>query len=199
MNICFVGLGYVGLPLALQCARSGASVVVFDFDEPKVDQINCGRSYIKHIADKTIAEHPRAQYCPDGELHGFRVTGVPEDEGRFLQDVYSTEDIGGGPGRFAFDPRAYPTEESPLLCQQNIDRLRTAWHTFWDSSPFKDYYRYIARKYEPGLAKYGYSLKTGLDIDANLAWDGKRIEATIGPLYCSAANAWALIQHRHAL
>jgi len=112
MNICVVGLGDAGLPLALQFARSGASVVVLDIDEPKVDQINCGCSYIKHMADKTIAGHPGAQYCPDGELYGFRATGVREDEGRFLRDFYPTEGICGGPGSFAFDPRAYPTERT---------------------------------------------------------------------------------------
>jgi UDP-N-acetyl-D-glucosamine dehydrogenase len=44
MNLSVVELGDVGLPLALQFARSGASIVVLDIDEPKVDQINCGRS-----------------------------------------------------------------------------------------------------------------------------------------------------------
>jgi len=56
MNISVVGLGYVGLPLAIQFARSGANVVGLDVDEAKVRQINAGRSYIKHIADKTIGE-----------------------------------------------------------------------------------------------------------------------------------------------
>src|SRR5947209_2769762 len=56
MNICVVGLGYVGLPLALQFAASGATVVGLDVDHSKVDQINAGRSYIKHIASETIAK-----------------------------------------------------------------------------------------------------------------------------------------------
>src|SRR5438477_8126642 len=56
MKICIVGLGYVGLPLAIQFARSGAAVTRLDIDQNKVDQINHGRSYIKHIAPKTIAE-----------------------------------------------------------------------------------------------------------------------------------------------
>src|SRR5436305_4246926 len=56
MTICVVGLGYVGLPLAIQFARSGAKVTGLDIDQSKVDQVNCGRSYIKHIAAKTISE-----------------------------------------------------------------------------------------------------------------------------------------------
>src|SRR5438067_12080437 len=55
-TVCVVGLGYVGLPLAIQFARSGASVVGLDVDQQKVEQLNCGRSYIKHIAGKTIGE-----------------------------------------------------------------------------------------------------------------------------------------------
>ena len=35
------------------------------------------------------------------------------------------------------------------------------WSYFLTKSPFKGYYRYIARKYEPEFAKYGYSLIKG--------------------------------------
>ena len=49
MKIAIVGLGYVGLPLALQFARNGVQVLCLDVDEAKVDALNAGRSYIKHI------------------------------------------------------------------------------------------------------------------------------------------------------
>jgi UDP-N-acetyl-D-glucosamine dehydrogenase len=55
MRLAIVGLGYVGLPLAIQFARSGVSVVGLDIDQSKVDSINSGHSYIKHIASDTIA------------------------------------------------------------------------------------------------------------------------------------------------
>jgi UDP-N-acetyl-D-glucosamine dehydrogenase len=54
MNICIVGLGYVGLPLSLQFARSGATVLGLDIDPGKVEALTNGRSYIKHIESKTI-------------------------------------------------------------------------------------------------------------------------------------------------
>ena len=54
MNVCVIGLGYVGLPLSLQFARCGAKVTGLDIDSSKVDAINQGRSYIKHIAPETI-------------------------------------------------------------------------------------------------------------------------------------------------
>lgn len=50
IQIAIVGLGYVGLPLSLQFVRSGALVLGFDVDQAKVDALNKGESYIKHIA-----------------------------------------------------------------------------------------------------------------------------------------------------
>ena len=49
MNIAIIGLGYVGLPLCLQFARSGVRVLGLDIDAKKVRALNAGRSYIKHI------------------------------------------------------------------------------------------------------------------------------------------------------
>ena len=56
MKICVVGLGYVGLPLAIQFAQSNVIVVGLDVDASKVDLIQKGQSYIKHIAPATIAK-----------------------------------------------------------------------------------------------------------------------------------------------
>ena len=50
-NIAIVGLGYVGLPLSLQFARSGVKVLGLDIDPPKVEAISRGQSYIKHIGE----------------------------------------------------------------------------------------------------------------------------------------------------
>jgi len=55
-DLVIVGLGYVGLPLALQFARSGAVVLGLDIDAGKVKALTAGRSYIKHIESASIAE-----------------------------------------------------------------------------------------------------------------------------------------------
>jgi UDP-N-acetyl-D-glucosamine dehydrogenase len=60
MKIAIVGLGYVGLPLSLQFARSGVEVLGLDIDSAKVDSISQGRSYIKHIESAAIAEHAKS-------------------------------------------------------------------------------------------------------------------------------------------
>ena len=49
MNIAIIGLGYVGLPLCLQFARSGVRVLGLDLDAKKVSGLNAGRSHIRHI------------------------------------------------------------------------------------------------------------------------------------------------------
>jgi len=56
MKIAIVGLGYVGLPLSLQFARSCATVVGLDVDAEKVALLNDGQSYIKHIDSSLLAE-----------------------------------------------------------------------------------------------------------------------------------------------
>jgi len=61
MKIAIVGLGYVGLPLSLQFARSGGVTVVgLDIDPSKVESLNAGRSYIKHITSGDIAQAVKA-------------------------------------------------------------------------------------------------------------------------------------------
>lgn len=54
--IAVIGLGYVGLPLALQFSRNGCVVLGLDIDQSKVDSINNSTSYIHHISDTAIHE-----------------------------------------------------------------------------------------------------------------------------------------------
>jgi UDP-N-acetyl-D-glucosamine dehydrogenase len=60
MKIAIVGLGYVGLPLSLQFARSDTEVLGLDIDQAKVQALMDGRSYIKHIESSAIAEAVQA-------------------------------------------------------------------------------------------------------------------------------------------
>ena len=50
-----IGLGYVGLPLALRFVEAGYQVVGFDIDVSKIKMLNQGESYIKHIAPEKVA------------------------------------------------------------------------------------------------------------------------------------------------
>lgn len=55
-TIGIIGLGYVGIPLALTACNAGFKVVGFDIDERRVANLNQGRSGIKHIPDAAIAK-----------------------------------------------------------------------------------------------------------------------------------------------
>jgi UDP-N-acetyl-D-glucosamine dehydrogenase len=55
-----IGLGYVGLPLVRALGSAGFTTIGFDIDPAKVEALNAGRSYIRHISDATIVELSRA-------------------------------------------------------------------------------------------------------------------------------------------
>ena len=48
-RVGIIGLGYVGMPLALTAAKAGFPVMGFDVDARRVQQVNRGESFIKHI------------------------------------------------------------------------------------------------------------------------------------------------------
>ena len=54
MKIGIVGLGYVGLPLVIQFAKSSVRVLGIDVDDKKVEALNRGESYIKHIPNSAL-------------------------------------------------------------------------------------------------------------------------------------------------
>lgn len=51
-----VGLGYVGLPLAVEKAKAGFKTIGFDIQEEKVNLVNEGRNYIGDVVDSDLAE-----------------------------------------------------------------------------------------------------------------------------------------------
>lgn len=55
-RIGIIGLGYVGLPLAVEFAKAGFDVTGFDVDESKIAAINAGTSYIPDVPAAELAE-----------------------------------------------------------------------------------------------------------------------------------------------
>lgn len=55
-QVGIIGMGYVGLPLARLFAKNGFRVFGFDIDKGKVNKLNAGQSYIKHIPPATVRE-----------------------------------------------------------------------------------------------------------------------------------------------
>ena len=52
--IAVIGLGYVGLPLVIRFSEEGFRVIGFDIDEEKVEKLNKGESYLRHIPSPSI-------------------------------------------------------------------------------------------------------------------------------------------------
>jgi UDP-N-acetyl-D-glucosamine dehydrogenase len=53
-NVVVVGAGYVGLPLAVEIAKAGFSVIAYDRSGEKVSSINAGRSYIEDVPTSVV-------------------------------------------------------------------------------------------------------------------------------------------------
>jgi UDP-N-acetyl-D-glucosamine dehydrogenase len=75
-DVLVIGLGYVGLPLAIQAARAGFQVTGLDTSQEKVAGLMAGRSHVDDVTDAEIAEMLD---------HGFRATADAATVG--LQDV----------------------------------------------------------------------------------------------------------------
>jgi UDP-N-acetyl-D-glucosamine dehydrogenase len=68
-RIAIVGLGYVGLPLAIQFCKAGLDVVGLDVDAQKIDALRAGRSYIGHIPGRLIeALRDQGRFFPTTEF-----------------------------------------------------------------------------------------------------------------------------------
>ena len=55
-RVGIVGLGYVGLPLAVEFARAGYETIGFDVQKSKVDMVNAGHNYIGDVVGETLKE-----------------------------------------------------------------------------------------------------------------------------------------------
>ena len=59
-RVCVIGLGYVGLPLAIEMAKVGFDMVGLDVDAEKVAKINAGGSYMEDVKSEDVAEQVRS-------------------------------------------------------------------------------------------------------------------------------------------
>lgn len=77
MKIAIIGLGYVGLPLSLQFARSCTTVVGIDIDPAKIEALKAGRTYIKHVDERAIIELIREEkFQPTTDFARIRECGA---------------------------------------------------------------------------------------------------------------------------
>ena len=99
-TVAVIGLGYAGLPLALEFARAGLRVIGLDVDSDKILQLSDGRCYLKHVAALDLASlvaegrfRPSTDFSELREAEGIIIcvpTPVTETREPDLQYVIST-------------------------------------------------------------------------------------------------------------
>ena len=99
MQLVVVGLGYVGLPLAIEASRAGLEVLGLDISTEVVSELSSGRSHIEDISDADVAEALRSGFIPTidpnviGEADAIVIT-VPTPLTDHLPDLSAVETAG---------------------------------------------------------------------------------------------------------
>lgn len=95
------------------------------------------------LVAKLLGAHP--------DVSGLSDTGVWEDEGQHVQNVYPAADRFGGPGRFAFSDTAHLTESSDVVSDSSRERILRAWQPYWDLDR-----RLLVEKSPPNLIRFRF-------------------------------------------
>ena len=160
LNIGIIGLGYVGLPLAVEFAKAGFSVTGFDADAEKISQINKGRSYISDVPPEDVRDLTSSKKLiatPDKALLNkmdaiiicvptpLRKTKEPDIS--FI--LSATEDIVRSLRKgqlIVLESTTYPgTTDEVILAKLGADSLKVGKDFFLAFSP---------ERVDPGNAKY---------------------------------------------
>ena len=89
--VSLVGVGYVGVPLALAFVESGFPVAGVDMDESRVAKLNAGKSYVSDISSSrlgaAVAGHPSRRSKAGGDGRGGRLAATTSFDGVLGADV----------------------------------------------------------------------------------------------------------------
>ncbi|MCH8188861.1 MAG: nucleotide sugar dehydrogenase [Proteobacteria bacterium] len=102
-RVGIIGMGYVGLPLAIASVKCGFPTTGFDVDESKIEALNAGRSYLKHIPKDAIgALQASGKFSITTDFSGLAAmdaivicvpTPLAEDRGPDLSYVESSAEV----------------------------------------------------------------------------------------------------------
>lgn len=156
-----VGMGYVGLPLAVEFAEAGFRVIAVDVDKRKVDSLNCGESYIDDIPTSRLQAlvasgklRATTDYADLREVDAISIC-VPTplrktkdpDMSYIIQAIEAIADIAHAGMLVVLESTTYPgtTEEVilPRLVGKNLEAGKTIFVAF---SP---------ERIDPGNQKFG--------------------------------------------
>jgi hypothetical protein len=144
------------------------------------------RKYLKRVYELRYEDYVEDQDTYHKEIAAFIGTRVPEPPPK--EDTYRYVTQWRNPTGLRVPARGME-KASPIHNQKYLDR----WHKLLRESPFRFYYRHLARKYESVFSRYGYSLVSGLPNGNEILLKGGVIANTLGVLSCVAADTGALI------
>ncbi|RME19931.1 MAG: nucleotide sugar dehydrogenase, partial [Deltaproteobacteria bacterium] len=124
-----VGLGYVGLPLAVAFCRAGFRVTGFDTDDRKPEMLTAGKSYLRHIPAESFERFIKeGQFVPTSDFDGARecdalviCVPTPLREGRepdtsYIENTARTLGCRLAPGKLvSLESTTYPGTTEDLL------------------------------------------------------------------------------------
>jgi len=142
---------------------------------------------LNHVYELTYEDYIQNPAKYHEEIAAFIGTRVPEPP---KEDTFRIVVEWRNPPVFYRVPERAMETTSAVYSTKYFDR----WSYLLTSSPFKGYYRYIARKYEPGFAKYGYSLTKGFDIGEEVLRNRVNASVFLGTSYCVGADAGAFFR-----
>jgi hypothetical protein len=143
------------------------------------------QKYLKHVYElryEDYIEDPDKHHQEIARFIGTRVPEVPNED-KFRYVVQWANPMG------LRVPERGMEKTSEAYSKKYFDR----WLDLLNNSLFKSYYRYIARKYEPRFANYGYSLTKGLGVRAEVLQGGK-VSNAVGALCCLGADTGAFMR-----
>ena len=143
------------------------------------------RKYLKRVYELRYEEYVEHQDKYHKEIAAFIGTQIPEPP---KDDTYRHVTQWRNPTGLRV-PEKGMEKASPIYNQKYLDR----WHKLLDESPFRLYYRYLARKYESRFSQYGYSLISGLPNGDEVLREAGMIANVLGVLSCVAADTGALM------
>lgn len=141
------------------------------------------KKYLKHVYELTYEDYIENPDKYHEEIAAFIGTRVPEPP---REDKFRSVTEWRNPAGLRV-PEGAMEDVSGAHNKKYFDQ----WCNLLARSFFKGYYRYIAEKYEPQFAKYGYSLTKGLGRSEGEPSSGGKPSNVIGALYCFGADAGA--------
>jgi Sulfotransferase family len=147
------------------------------------------KQYLKRVYELTYEDYVENSDKYHAELAAFIGTRIPE---RPRDDQCRTVLQWPEP-QVVLVPERTMEEASAYHNKKYFDR----WYRLLTNSPFKGYYRYIARTYEPKFDKYGYSL-TKIRVNEEALYGRAHLSDAIGEFYYDAADACAFMRRLSA-